>query len=96
MEDFGKLSGILKDLKGKFILSINDHPQIRETVKVTVIKPLPAFLVVYSGLFITDFSFYLVGKKYGRRIVEHKRFHKIISPNRLSKLEEKFSKWGSW
>lgn len=60
-----------------------------------VIKPLPAFLVVYSGLLITDFSLYLVGKKYGRRIVEHKRFHKIISPNRLSKLEEKFSKWGS-
>jgi membrane protein DedA with SNARE-associated domain len=60
-----------------------------------VIKPLPAFLVVYSGLLITDFSLYLVGKKYGRRIVEHKRFHEMISPNRLSKLEDKFSKWGS-
>ena len=60
-----------------------------------VIIPLPAFLVVYSGLLITDFSLYLVGKKYGRRIVEHKRFRKIISPNRLSKLEEKFIKWGS-
>jgi len=32
-EDFGKLSGILRGLKGKFILSINDHPQIRETFK---------------------------------------------------------------
>jgi len=60
-----------------------------------VIKPLPAFLVVYSGLLISDFSLYLVGKKYGRRIVEHKRFRKIISPIRLSKLEEKFKKWGS-
>jgi len=60
-----------------------------------VIKPLPAFLVIYLGLLITDFSLYLVGKKYGRRIVEHKRFHKIISPNRLSKLEEKFIRWGS-
>ena len=60
-----------------------------------VIIPLPAFLVVYSGLLIADFSLYLVGKKYGRRIVEHKRFRKIISPNRLSKLEEKFIKWGS-
>jgi membrane protein DedA with SNARE-associated domain len=60
-----------------------------------VIKPLPAFLVAYSGLLITDFSLYLVGNKYGRRIVEHKRFHKMISPNRLSKLEEKFNKWGS-
>ena len=59
-----------------------------------VIKPLPAFLVVYLGLLITDFSLYVVGKKYGRSIVEHKRFHKIISPDKLSKLEEKFRKWG--
>jgi len=59
-----------------------------------VIKPLPAFLVLYLGLLITDFSLYLVGKKYGRSIVEHKRFHKIISSDRLSKLEVKFKKWG--
>ena len=59
-----------------------------------VIKPLPAFFVVYSGLLITDFLLYLAGKKYGRSIVEHKWFHKIISPDRLSKLEEKFKKWG--
>src|SRR4030066_1330408 len=39
-----------------------------------VIKPLPAFLVVYSGLLITDFSLYLVGKTYDRKITEHKRF----------------------
>jgi membrane protein DedA with SNARE-associated domain len=59
-----------------------------------VIKPLPAFFVVYSGLLITDFLLYSAGKKYGRSIVEHKRFHKIISPDKLSKLEEKFRKWG--
>jgi membrane protein DedA with SNARE-associated domain len=59
-----------------------------------VVKPLPAFFVVYSGLLITDFLLYSAGKKYGRSIVEHKRFHKIISPDTLSKLEEKFRKWG--
>jgi DNA adenine methylase len=32
-EDFTKLNGILKTLKGKFILSINDHPQTREIFK---------------------------------------------------------------
>jgi len=32
-EDFAKLNGILKTLKGKFILSINDHPQTREIFK---------------------------------------------------------------
>lgn len=59
-----------------------------------VIKPLPAFLVVYSSLLMTDFFLYSVGKKYGRRVVEQKRFHRIISPDRLSKLEERFKKWG--
>ena len=59
-----------------------------------VIKPLPAFFIVYSGLLMTDFLLYSAGKKYGRSIVEHKRFQKIISPDRLSKLEEKFRKWG--
>ena len=59
-----------------------------------VIKPLQGFLVVYSGLLITDFSLYLVGKKYGRGVVEHKRFRKIISTEKLSKLEGKFQKWG--
>jgi membrane protein DedA with SNARE-associated domain len=59
-----------------------------------ITKLLPTLLVVYSGLLITDFFLYLAGRKYGRRIVEHKRFHKIISAERLSKLEEKFKRWG--
>ena len=60
-----------------------------------VIRPLPAFLVVYSGLLMTDFLLYSVGKKYGRMLVEHKRFHKIITEDRLAKLEKKFKKWGA-
>jgi membrane protein DedA with SNARE-associated domain len=59
-----------------------------------VMKLLPTLLVVYSGLLLTDFSLYWVGKKYGRRVVEHKRFRRIISFERLSRLEEKFKKWG--
>jgi membrane protein DedA with SNARE-associated domain len=61
-----------------------------------VIQPLPAFLVIYTGLLITDFFLYLMGKKYGRMLVEHKRFRRIISPNRLLELEEKFKKRGVW
>jgi DNA adenine methylase len=32
-EDFIKLATLLKGLKGKFILSINDHPKMREIFK---------------------------------------------------------------
>ncbi len=59
-----------------------------------VIKPVHALFVVYSGLLIADIFLYFVGKKYGRRIVTHKRFHKIISPERLSALEGKFERRG--
>lgn len=61
-----------------------------------VLKPIPSFLAAYSGLLITDFSLFYAGKKYGRKIVEHKRFRKIISREKLSKLEKKFKKWGIW
>lgn len=60
------------------------------------IKPFQTFLTVYSGLLISDFFLYWVGKKYGRMVVEHKRFQKIISPDRLSKLEEKFKRGDVW
>jgi len=60
------------------------------------ITPLPTFLTVYAGLLVSDFFLYLVGKKYGRMVVEHKKFRRIISPDRLSKLEEKFKKGDVW
>jgi membrane protein DedA with SNARE-associated domain len=60
-----------------------------------VIRPFPTFLVIYCGLLITDFLLYSVGGKYGRKLVEHKTFHKMITNDRLAKLEKKFIKWGA-
>lgn len=59
-----------------------------------VVKPLPALLVVYAGVLLTDLLLYGVGRKYGPIIVTHKRFHKMISMEKLTLLEEKFSRWG--
>ncbi len=59
-----------------------------------IIKPLPGFLIIYAGLLMSDFFLYWVGKRYGRRVVEHKKFQKLISSEKLFKLEEKFKKWG--
>jgi len=64
-------------------------------ISTKAVKPLYALLVVYSSLLIADFILYSFGKKYGRRIVTHKRFYKIISHERLSILEDKFNKWGT-
>lgn len=59
-----------------------------------VVKTVPAGLVVYSGVLLTDLFLYLVGRRYGRMILNHKRFQRIISPERLSMLEKKFNKRG--
>ena len=59
-----------------------------------VTKPLPTVIVVYCGLLLTDFSLYWVGKKYGRKVIEHRRFRRILSAERFLTLEEKFKKWG--
>jgi len=61
-----------------------------------IIQSLPALLIIYPTLLMTDFLLYWIGKRYGRRVVEHKIFHRILSLNRLLKLEEKFQKWGIW
>ena len=57
-------------------------------ISMHVVKP------VYAGLLAADFPLYLSGKKYGRMIVCHRRFQKIISPERLLILEDKFNKRG--
>jgi membrane-associated protein len=61
----------------------------------SVVEPLPAFLVIYSGLLVTDLFLYSVGRKYGRMLVGHKRFSGILTSDKLSKFEEKFRRWGT-
>lgn len=60
-----------------------------------VIKFIPAVLIIYPSLLIADFILYSIGRKYGRMIVEHKIFSKIVSPATLLRFEERFTRWGS-
>ncbi len=63
-------------------------------IATSVIRPIPALLVAYSGVLTGDFLSYYLGRKYGRAIVDNRIFHKIVSPERLSELEKKFNQWG--
>jgi membrane protein DedA with SNARE-associated domain len=58
------------------------------------ISLVPTFLAIYSGLLITDLLLFSFGKRYGRKLVENKGFHRMVSSERLQKLEEKLKKWG--
>lgn len=59
-----------------------------------VVQPVNALLVVSSGMLITDYFLYHVGRKYGRKVVAHRRFRKIMTARREVRLEKIFRKWG--
>lgn len=56
------------------------------------IKAIPAILTVYAGLLCGDTILYHFGKKFGRKVVTHKWFHRVLSPEKLEKVEKRFIK----
>ncbi len=63
-------------------------------ISTKVIKPVYSLVMVYSGVLIGDSLFYSIGRKYGRMIIKHKVFRKVLPPRRLEMLENKFNQWG--
>jgi membrane protein DedA with SNARE-associated domain len=63
-------------------------------ISTNVIKPIYTLVIAYSGVLIGDFLFYSFGRKYGRMIITHRIFRKILSPKRLDMLADKFNEWG--
>jgi len=59
------------------------------------VEPLPALLVVYSGVILSDLLIFSIGRRYGRLIVRHKLFQRILSREKLSEFERKFNKQGA-
>jgi membrane protein DedA with SNARE-associated domain len=59
-----------------------------------IIRPVPAILVILPALWTADVILYSIGKRYGRSIVTHRRFRKILSEKRLAWLEAKFHAGG--
>jgi membrane protein DedA with SNARE-associated domain len=63
-------------------------------IHTNAVEPVPALIVVTLGMIATDFFLYLVGRKYGRKVVAHKRFRKIITTRRLARIKKTFDRWG--
>jgi membrane protein DedA with SNARE-associated domain len=61
-----------------------------------VVEPVPAFLLVYSGVLISDLIIFAFGRKYGRSIITHKKFHRLLPPEKLAAIEAKFKKFGPY
>lgn len=58
-----------------------------------IIRPIPAIVVIFAGMLTGDILIFYIGRKYGRMVVTHRKFHRIISPERLLVLEDRFNKW---
>lgn len=61
-------------------------------ISVGIIKPIPAIVIAYAGLVISDSMLYWIGRKFGRRIVTNPKFSKIISPSKFLIIEKKFQR----
>jgi membrane protein DedA with SNARE-associated domain len=60
------------------------------------VKAVPAVIVVYIGLLITDSFLYYLGRKFGVRVVRFKMFRRILPEDRLLRLEAAYSRSGIW
>lgn len=63
-------------------------------ISADVVRAVPAVMVVYTGLLITDFLIFLAGNKYGHMVINHPVFRKFISEERLMALEQQFVRRG--
>lgn len=63
-------------------------------IRQDIVKAVPAVAVVYAGVLIADFIIYSFGRKYGRMVVCHRWFRRLLSQERLASLEETFQKKG--
>jgi membrane protein DedA with SNARE-associated domain len=57
-----------------------------------IIRPLYAIIVVFTGMLTGDLLIFFLGRKYGHKVVTLKIFHRILSPQRLSSLENAFNR----
>jgi len=60
-----------------------------------VTKFIPTLLIAYIGVIAGDFILYYIGRKFGRKIVDHEWFGRFITESRLKRAEAWFDKWGN-
>lgn len=59
-----------------------------------IAKPFIILPIALVGVLTGDMLSYIIGWKYGRAILKHKAFEKIVSQKRLVMFEEKFERKG--
>lgn len=60
-----------------------------------VIDPVPTLSIAYFGVVTGDMLLYYIGRRFGRDLVFHRRFGRVLTAERLKRAEGWFRKWGN-
>lgn len=52
--------------------------------------------VAWAGVLTGDTLAFRIGKKLGPKAIEHKKLKKVLTPERVAKLQARFQKYGLW
>ena len=60
-----------------------------------VTRMLPTLYIAYFGVIVGDLMLYYIGKKYGRMLVAHPRFGRVLTETRMRRAGRWFHRWGN-
>ncbi len=60
-----------------------------------IVGKIPALLVIFLSVLAADFMLYSVGKRYGFRLIEHRTFQRVLSPDTFAKFQKRFDRRGT-
>lgn len=60
-----------------------------------VTRLAPTLAIAYFGVLTGDMLLYYIGRKFGVKVVEHRRFGRVLTKDRLVRARRWFDKWGS-
>lgn len=59
-------------------------------------SPLVAIPVAYAGVVLGDCCLFLIGRRFGPRVLTHPKVSRLLSPERYARAKARFQKWGAW
>lgn len=60
------------------------------------VEPVLAVALVYVVVLGTDVALYEAGHRFGRKVVEQRRFRRVVSPRTWERLERAYARWHFW
>jgi len=60
-----------------------------------ITHPVPTLAIALFGVIVGDMILYYIGRRYGRRLVSHRRFGRVLTKRRLRRARRWFKRWGN-